>query len=182
MMTDEQKLREDNLAEETCDCPEEECNSINWVEEAEKNKEQYMRAMADMENMRRRFAREKEELIKYASEQLMKELLPVLDNLERALAYMPETVSPEFKTVADGVKMTLDGAWEVLARHGLTAVDATIGCAFDPNFHDAMGQVPNPDVADGSICLETQRGYTLRGRLIRPAQVLVASNPDKLSQ
>lgn len=177
-MVDEQKLTEHEELQvdsppEPPDKPEVE---VDLAEEAAKYKDLYIRSVAEMDNMRRRFMREREDLAKYASEALIKDLLPVLDNLERALAYGLENESPELKGLADGIKMTLNQAWEVLARHGLESIEITKGCEFDPNHHDAIGYEPTSEVPSGTICTEVQRGYKLKDRLIRPARVMVAQS------
>lgn len=178
-MVDERKLTESE--DPQLDCPPEAPEKFEDggggdepVDEMDRYKDLYLRAAAEIDNMRRRFLREREELIKYASEALIKDLLPVLDNLERALAYGAESESPELKGLADGVKMTLDQAWEVLARHGLEPIEITRGCEFNPNHHEAIGYEPTLEVPSGTVCTEVQRGYKLKDRLIRPARVMVA--------
>lgn len=177
-MVDEQKLAEPEELQAggppEAPGPDSPADTVDTAEDAAKYKDLYIRSAAEMDNIRRRFTREREELAKYASEALIKDLLPVLDNLERALAYGAESESPELKGLADGVHMTLNQAWEVLARHGLEPIEITRGCEFDPNHHYAIGYEPTSDVATGTVCTEVQRGYKLKDRLIRPARVMVA--------
>lgn len=178
-MVDEQKLTEPEQSRvddpaEVLEKPEPGLGEDSAAEAA-RYKDLYLRSVAEMDNMRRRFMRDREELTKYASEALIKELLSVLDNLERALAYGKDSESPELKGLADGINMTLTQAWEVLARHGLEPIEIVRGCEFDPNHHDAIGYEPAPDVPAGTVCTEVQRGYKLKDRLIRPARIMVAA-------
>lgn len=147
----------------------------NWPEEAKKFQDLYLRTAAEMENMRRRLQREREEQARYASERIVKGLLPVLDNLYLALGYVKEDSSIEAKSLAEGVRMTLKGFLDVLADNGVKEVPAGRGQVFDPNLHEALGQAPDPEVAPGAISQEIQKGYTLSDRLVRPAKVMVAS-------
>ena len=146
----------------------------NWAEEAQKFQDLYLRCAAETENMRRRFQKEREEQVRYASERIVKGLLPVLDNLRLALSYVNGDSSAEVLSLAEGVRMTLKGFEGVLSDNGLKSVSADRGQVFDPNYHEAMGQVPEEDIPPGTISQEIQRGYTLHDRLVRPAKVMVA--------
>ncbi len=145
----------------------------DWAEEARKFQDLYLRCAAEAENMRRRFQKEREEQVRFASEKIVKGLLPVLDNLRLALSYVREDSPAEALSLAEGVRMTLKGLEGVLADNGLAPVQAERGQVFDPNYHEAMGQVPDPELPSGAISQEVQRGYSLHDRLVRPAKVLV---------
>lgn len=147
----------------------------NWPEEAQKFQDLYLRCAAETENMRRRFQKERDEQARYASERIVKGLLPVLDNLELALGYVKDDAPAEVASLAEGVRMTLKGFLDVLADNGVKPVPAERGQIFDPNLHEALGQTPESELPPGSISQQVQRGYTLSDRLVRPAKVLVAT-------
>lgn len=146
----------------------------NWAEEAQKFQDLYLRCAAEAENMRRRFQKERDEQARYASERIVKGLLPVLDNLELALGYLKDEAPAEVTGLAEGVRMTLKGFLDVLTDNGVKPIPAERGQAFDPNLHEALGQTPESDLPPGAISLQVQRGYTLSDRLVRPAKVMVA--------
>ncbi len=137
-------------------------------------RDRWLRAQAELENVRKRTARELAEGLKYANEQIISELLPVVDNLERALAAVTEESGPVV-ALRDGVALTLNQFLGVLKRFGVVPVEA-LGRPFDPNLHEAMAQVESEQPA-GTVVAEYQRGYLLNGRLIRPARVGVARPP-----
>lgn len=147
---------------------------INWPEEAKKYQDLYLRGAAEMENMRRRFQKEREEQARYAGDRIVRGLLPVMDNLEMALSYVKGDAPAEVQSLAEGVRMTLKGLQGVLADNGVKAVEAERGQQFDPNFHEALGQVPESEIAPGTISQPVQRGYIMNDRLMRPAKVMVA--------
>lgn len=146
----------------------------NWAEEAHKFQDLYLRCAAETENMRRRFQKEREEQVRFASEKIVKGLLPVLDNLRLALSYVNAGSAAEVLSLAEGVRMTLKGFEGVMADNGIKPITAERGQVFDPNYHEAMGQAPEADIPPGTISQEIQRGYTLYDRLVRPAKVMVA--------
>ncbi|MCC9609107.1 nucleotide exchange factor GrpE [Blastopirellula sp. JC732] len=129
-------------------------------------------AQADMENLRKRMRREMEETIKYADVPLIADLLPVIDNLNRALDSAGQ--SQEAAGIVTGVKMVAQSMLEVLAKRGCKPIDA-LGQAFDPNLHDAILQQPSSEVPAGHVLMVTQSGYQLHDRVIRPAQVIVST-------
>ena len=132
-------------------------------------------ALADLENTRKRLAREKEDFLRYAGETVIADILPALDNLDLALAYAPE--SAECKNFVLGVDMTRKLLIDALARHGLTPVGG-VGETFDPARHEAVGLEPAPEFASGQVCKLLNKGYLLKDRLIRPAKVIVCKNED----
>jgi molecular chaperone GrpE len=129
------------------------------------------RVQADFDNFRRRTRGEKEELIKYASEGVITKLLPVLDNFERALAALQD--KGEDKSYLEGVEMIYRQLYQVLTNEGLEAVPS-IGCPFDPNCHEAVMQVESDGAPHDTVLEEFQKGYRLKGKLIRPSMVKVA--------
>jgi molecular chaperone GrpE len=138
--------------------------------------EQVLRTAADAENFKKRLQREKEEQTRYANESFMRELLTVIDNLERALEHS-ETGSSQGGLV-EGLTMTLKGFLDTLARFGCTQVEAT-GKPFDPNFHEAVSQEESADHEPNTVLKELQKGYTLKERLLRPAMVLVSKRSSQ---
>jgi molecular chaperone GrpE len=136
--------------------------------------EKYLRAAADLENYRKRAMREREEAERFGITSLLKELLPVVDNLDRALDHLSE--SEAHSALGQGVAATRRIFEDVLGKFGVKAFSAK-GTAFDPNLHEAMQRIPTDEVAPGMVAQELLRGYTLRDRLIRPALVSVAVAP-----
>jgi molecular chaperone GrpE len=133
--------------------------------------ERMLRAAADLENYKKRAQREKEELQKFGNEKLLKDLLPVLDNLDRALA-----AAPANDPLANGVNLVRTTFEQVLGRYGVKGFSG-MGKPFDPAQHEALLQVPTADQPAGTVVVEHARGFTLNDRLIRPALVGVAVAP-----
>ncbi|NLI32430.1 MAG: nucleotide exchange factor GrpE [Deltaproteobacteria bacterium] len=144
-------------------------------QEIQQLNDRLLRLAADFENTRKRLEREKSESISYANESLLRELLPVIDNLERAVEH-GESES-DFQGLLDGVRMTLKGFLTVIAKFGCAPFDS-IGKAFDPNYHEALMQQESPDHPEKTILQELQKGYTLNERLLRPASVVVSKTSD----
>ncbi|MBM4439101.1 MAG: nucleotide exchange factor GrpE [Candidatus Rokubacteria bacterium] len=142
---------------------------------AEKN-DRLLRALAEAENVRRRAQRDRDEGVKYAAESLLRDLLPVLDNLDRALD--AARTAGESATIVDGVELIRREFLKALERHGVTRYSA-LGQRFDPNQHEAIARIVSTESAPDTVVGETVPGYSLRGRVIRPAQVAVAAAPDE---
>lgn len=143
--------------------------------EARQNHERWLRERADLENFRRRAAREKADMAKFANEQVLKDLLPVLDNLERAIEHARGGGNGQ--PLLDGVALVLKSLQALLERHGVTRVTSK-GSRFDPAQHEAMAQVESAEHEPNAIVEEHQAGYRLNDRLIRPALVTVAKAPS----
>ena len=141
------------------------------TKEAEENYARLLRLAADMENLKKRQERERADLLQFANENLVKELLPVVDNLERALDHGRQLKAP--KALLEGIEMVHQGFLKALDRFGVAAHDS-LGQKFDPAFHNAMMQEEAPDVPEGSVIKELQKGYLMNQRLLRPAMVVVA--------
>ncbi len=144
-------------------------------EEAQRNYDQYLRVAADLENFRKRAQREKEELSKFANERILREILPVVDNLERAVEHARQENSSG-EGLLEGVEMTLTQFGKVLEKFGVTPVNS-IGEPFDPARHEAVGQLETAEHAPNAVAQELQKGYLLHERLLRPAMVMVAKAP-----
>jgi molecular chaperone GrpE len=133
--------------------------------------DRHLRAAADLENYKKRAVREREEVERFGIQKLLKELLPVMDNLDRALEHADAS-----NVLTEGVAATRRIFEEVLSRYGVKTVVA-VGQPFDPTQHEAMQRVVTTDAAPGTVISEMVRGYTLNGRLVRPALVSVAAAP-----
>jgi len=145
------------------------------LEEIASLKEQVLRAHADAQNVRRRSEQDVEKARKFALEKFVADLLPVADNLERAIAAgNPEDDTQ--KAVLEGVALTLKSLQDTLKKYKVEIVDPA-GEPFDPQLHQAMTMVPNPDMEPNTVMDVFQKGYTLNGRLVRPAMVVVSSAP-----
>lgn len=141
--------------------------------EARENWDRFLRERADLENFRKRANREKEELLNYGYKSLIEEILPVLDNLERALNHASEDGLP---ALVEGIRMTHGMLLTSLRKFNVTPV-AAIGTPFDPAFHQAMAQVPTGEHPPNTVVEEYQKGYLLKDRLLRPAMVSVSTAP-----
>jgi molecular chaperone GrpE len=140
--------------------------------EAEEHQQRFVRAQADFDNFRRRTQKEKEELAKYASMKLITELVPVIDNFERAMATVPE--GTESESFSKGIQMIFRQLESVLNNEGLTAME-TVGQPFNPEFHQAIMQVESDEYEEGTVVEEVQKGYMLKDKVLRPAMVKVSS-------
>ncbi len=138
-------------------------------------KAKYFYIAAEMDNYRKRMEREKDQLLKYGNERVLSDLLQVVDNFERTIDMLKSDEDSKMKNVVTGLDMVKKQFIDALSKHGLTPVDS-VGKEFDPNFHEAIAQ----DYAEGfkpnHIIKEFQKGYTLNGRLVRPARVVVAND------
>lgn len=134
--------------------------------------DQVLRIQAEMQNVRRRTERDIENAHKYALDKFSADLLPVVDNLERALSAIAVDDESQ-KAVAEGIELTLKSFIDVLARFKIEPIDPA-GQPFDADLHQAVSMVPNPDLEPNTVMNVFQKGYTLNGRLIRPAMVVVS--------
>ncbi len=144
--------------------------------EAAANWDKFVRERADLENFRKRVQREKEDLLKYGNESLLLEILPVIDNMERALNHASED---SISGVIEGVELTLSMLRAALKKFGVSPIDAA-GKMFDPAYHQAMAQVESNEHAPNTIIEEFQKGYMLNDRLLRASLVTVAGAPKKV--
>lgn len=150
------------------------------TEETKKYMDLYLRAQAEIENMKKRFQKEREQFIRFANESLIKDLLNVIDNLERAVEHSngKEQTQDSIKALKEGVELTLKEMKDVLKKAGLEGFES-LGKKFDPNYHHAVEQRFDPSVEPGTVVEELQKGYLLNGRLIRPAMVVVNKKEEK---
>lgn len=181
--TPEKKVKEKDEAHEEHRKKKKKDEAIAELEKTVAEKEEALKEMnnkylylqADFENFKRMKAREKEDVLKFGNEVLIKELIPVIDNLERALDHAPQ--SEENKSIIDGVQMTLKEFLRVLQKAGVEQVQA-VGTKFDPNLHEALFQEEREDMEPDTVVSELQKGYTLNGRLIRASRVSVSKKPE----
>ena len=139
--------------------------------EARENWDRFLRERADLENYRKRVGREKEELLNYGNKSLLEEILPIIDNLERALAHASED---GLGAVVEGIRMTHAMLLTTLKKFNVTPIEA-VGAPFDSAYHQAMAQVPTDQYEPNTVVEEYQKGYMLKERLLRPAMVTVAT-------
>ena len=183
---DEQKMKEmqqeidEAEAEETAadeaEAPDEDAAALKAQVESlkaalEEKDNRVKRLQADFENFRRRTSKEREELANVVTQDLLKSMLPILDNFDRAMA----AEQKDNESFQKGVEMIYTQLHETLKNAGLELID-TAGQKFDPNFHQAVMRVENPDLEDDTIAQELQKGYIVKGRVIRPSMVQVVSN------
>lgn len=140
----------------------------------EKFRDLYLRSQADLDNYRKRAAREREDAARYANASLLERLLPILDNFELGLEAARNAGGAD--AILQGMSMVQKQLQDFLVDSGVQPIDA-LGTEFDPNLHDALGQEASADVAEGIVLRQLRRGYKLRDRLIRPAAVIVSKGP-----
>lgn len=145
---------------------------------AARNWDLYLRERADLENFRKRSQREKEDAIRFANDRLLKEIVPVLDNLERAVEHAGD--KGDDQGLLEGVTMTIGMFRKVLEDFGVKPIEA-VGKVFDPNLHQAMGQMETDEHPPNAVSVELQKGYLLHDRLLRPSLVMVAKPPAAAS-
>jgi len=143
------------------------------------NYDRYMRAVADLENFRKRTLREKDELRQFATANVVEDIIPILDNLSLGLAAAKQQT--DVKAIVDGIGLVLEQFKGTLGRHGLKEINPQ-GQAFDPNLHDCISHQPSPDIAEEKVSQVVRLGYSLNGRLLRPASVVVSSGPAKAGE
>ena len=145
------------------------------LEEARENHERWLRAAAELENFKKRMARERTEAVRFANEAFIRDLLPVVDNLERALEHARQ--GGNGKSIVEGLELVLKALVDVLERHGVTKVDAA-GAPFDPTHHEAVAHVETGELEPNRVLEQHQAGYRLNDRLLRPALVSVSKAPS----
>jgi len=147
-------------------------------EEAKDAKERWVRERADAENLKKRTARERADAVRFGTEGLVRDLLPVVDNLERAV--QASQGGGDGAPLVEGVSLVLKALHDVLARHGVTRVEAE-GTRFDPAHHEAVAHVESAEHEPNAVIQEHQPGYRLHDRLLRPAMVSVSKGPSNLA-
>ncbi|MFP4275657.1 MAG: nucleotide exchange factor GrpE [Paracoccaceae bacterium] len=144
--------------------------------ERDELRDRFMRALADAENMRKRSEKDRREAERYGSSRLARDLLPVYDNLQRAIVAAGDEKETASAALVEGVELTLRELLNVFKKHGIEPVSPQVGDKFDPNHHQAMFEAPVPGTKAGEIIQVSAEGFMLHDRLLRPAQVGVSSN------
>jgi molecular chaperone GrpE len=145
--------------------------------ERDQLKDRFMRALADAENARKRSEKDRREAEQYGGSKLARDMLPVYDNLSRALEHVTDEQRASFGPLLEGVELTLRELLSVFSKHGVQLVSPKVGDRFDPNEHQAMFEAPVPGTTSGEIIQVSAEGFLLHDRLLRPAQVGVSSMP-----
>jgi molecular chaperone GrpE len=145
--------------------------------ELEEARDRLIRLQADFENFRKRTLRERAEAFRYGHQNVVKDLLPTVDNLERAIAHARESGGGDLEGFLQGVELVLRELLGALAKHGVTPIEAE-GAPFDPSVHEAMGQNPDESVAPNTVIQVLEKGYRLLDRLLRPTRVIVSCRSD----
>jgi molecular chaperone GrpE len=140
--------------------------------------DKFMRALADAENARKRSDKDRREAENYGGSKLARDMLPVHDNLKRALDTVSEDQRASSAALFEGIELTLRELRNVFAKHGITVIDPQVGERFDPQHHEAMFEAPLPGTKAGEIIQVSAQGFMLHDRILRPAQVGVSSNRD----
>ncbi|MBI5885872.1 MAG: nucleotide exchange factor GrpE [Deltaproteobacteria bacterium] len=146
------------------------------TKEAAENYDRFLRSSADLENYKKRAEREKIDCIAFANENLLSEILPAIDNFERALSHANSETT--LASLEQGVRLIIEQTWGVLKKYGLTEITA-LGERFDPSVHHAISHEETSDAPVGTVVREFQKGYMLKGRLLRPSMVAVAKEPEE---
>lgn len=144
--------------------------------ERDELRDKFMRVLADAENSRKRAERDRKEAEMYGGTRLARDLLPVYDNLNRAIQAIPEESRATSAALIEGVELTLRELTNVMTKHGVVPISPAVGDLFDPQMHQAMFEAPLPGTKAGQIIQVMTEGFLLHDRLLRPAQVGVSSN------
>jgi len=158
--------------------PEPEADEIAVLKaERDEWRDKFMRALADAENSRKRSERDRREAENYGGSKLARDMLPVYDNLKRALESVPEDMRDQAGGLIEGVQLTMRELLNIFEKHGITKVAPQVGDRFDPQVHEAMFEAPVPGTKAGEIIQVMDEGFMLHDRLLRPAKVGVSSSP-----
>jgi molecular chaperone GrpE len=170
---------EEVAAEEISEEAEEITELEKTQQELEETRDKLLRLAAEFENFKKRMARERGLALKYAEESIIKELLPAIDNLERALEQGKETHNAE--DLLAGVELTHKGLLTTLEKFEVASMDC-VGAPFDPNHHEALAMEETDEMDPNSVLKEFQKGYTYKDRLIRPAKVVVSKKAEETKE
>ncbi len=170
--TAEQKL-EENKTEQA---DKEETASEELKKALDEANDKYIRLYADFENYKKTSAKNRDDLMKYANEEILNDILTVIDHLEMALEHAPDKEVPD--PLAEGIQLTLKEMMNVLEKHGLVTIEA-VGKHFDPSVHHAMSQIETADAEENTVVKEFRKGYILKDRVLRATLVGVAKKPAK---
>lgn len=182
--------KKDEILEEIMTSVEEDVASLDELElegdvteldllraERDELKDRFMRALADAENARKRSEKDRREAENYGGSKLARDMLPVYDNMKRALEVAAGSTTDDTAALVEGVELTMRELLNVFSKHGITLISPQVGDAFDPKQHQAMFEAPVPGTKAGDIIDVAAEGFMLHDRLLRPAQVGVSSTP-----
>ncbi len=169
-MSDDKNQNQQGQAAATAEADTEEASFNQLQADLERFRDLALRSQADFDNFRKRSSREKEDAVKYANASLLERLIPIIDNFELGLA---AAGSAENSPILAGMSMVAKQLTDFLAESGVTAIDAT-GQTFDPNLHEAIAQEHDPKVPDGKVIRQVRKGFKLKDRLLRPANVIIS--------
>ena len=167
----------DSVQEPIEDAPATDAEMEAVIAERDEMKDRFVRALADLENTRKRADRDRKEAEQYGGSKLARDLLPVYDNLFRALETATDEQRENSKALLEGVELTMRELLNVFRKHGIEPIAPEVGDKFDPQMHQAMFEAPLPGTSAGDIIQVTQTGFMLHDRLLRPASVGVSSTP-----
>jgi len=167
----------EEYAEEMEEISEEIAEIDALIAERDQYRDRFMRALADAENARKRSEKDRREAEQYGGSKLARDMLPVYDNLSRALGAATEEQRAAFGPLLEGVELTLRELLNVFGKHGMELISPKVGDRFDPKLHQAMFEAPVPNTISGDIIQVSAEGFMLHDRLLRPAQVGVSSTP-----
>ncbi|MGR3514733.1 MAG: nucleotide exchange factor GrpE [Paracoccaceae bacterium] len=160
---------------ETLDNPDTDEMFLALQAERDELKDKFMRALADAENARKRSDRDRREAEQYGGSKLARDLLPVFDNMKRAVQAVPDEARETSKAMIEGVELTMRELISVFKKHGIEPISPEVGDKFDPQLHEAMFEAPVPGTKAGDIIQVEADGFMLHDRLLRPARVGVSS-------
>ncbi|MGH1369929.1 MAG: nucleotide exchange factor GrpE [Maritimibacter sp.] len=184
-MEDIEAAIEEIMAETTEDAPEidpleagDEGVEINALRaERDDYKDKFMRALADAENSRKRSERDRREAENYGGSKLARDMLPVYDNMKRAMESIDDQLRTQASGVTEGLELTMRELLNIFSKHGIRILAPEVGDTFDPEQHEAMFEAPLPGTVKGQVIQVMNEGFMIHDRLLRPAQVGVSSNP-----
>ncbi len=167
----------EELADEMAEISEEALELDALIAERDELKDKFMRALADAENARKRGDKARRDAEQYGGSKLARDMLPVYDNMKRALEAVSDDQREQAAGLIEGVELTMRALKDVFQKHGIEVITPEVGDRFDPNIHEAMFEAPVPGTKAGEIIQVSTEGFMLHDRLLRPAQVGVSSTP-----
>jgi molecular chaperone GrpE len=172
-----EKAMEDEFEQEMSEITDEEAELDALRAERDALQDKFMRALAEAENARKRSDKDRREAQQYGGSRLARDMLPVYDNMKRALEAATDEQRESAKALIEGIELTMRELRNVFGKHGVTVITPEVGDKFDPQLHEAMFEAPLPGTKSGEIIQVSAEGFMLHDRILRPAQVGVSSNP-----
>lgn len=172
-----EKAMEEEFEQELSEITDEEAEIDALRAERDALQDKFMRALAEAENARKRSDKDRREAQQYGGSRLARDMLPVYDNMKRALEAATDEQRESAKALIEGIELTMRELRNVFAKHGMIVITPQVGDKFDPQMHEAMFEAPLPGTKSGEIIQVSAEGFMLHDRILRPAQVGVSSNP-----